>query len=253
MSYLFKNTLLILTSLVILLLVSFSHVYAEDARFEISFDRSIGIIPPEGKKSISDTGDAITLSKKGRLWLTGNETQEGFVEIVCQNLSTEPVVVELTDQQHPWVGITEPGQCSNWQKDILICPAGELTKGVFCKIAERVASSSGGGTQKLLSASVNLRSINVKGDKESSGNEQQYLQERIEFYAVGINLCGIIYNKKDNVYINWIIYDGGTVDKVEIDSLTVPEDKEIANCIADQVPLWKFPEWKNDSQISYQF
>ena len=27
----------------------------------------------------------------------------------------------------------------------------------------------------------------------------------------------------------------------------------IANCIADQVPLWKFPEWKNDSQISYQF
>ena len=253
MSHLFKNTMLVLTSLAFLFLASFSHVYADDAHFEISFDRSIGIIPPEGKKRISDTGDSITISKKGRLWLSGNETQEGFVEIVCQNLSTEPVIVELTDKQHPWVNVTEPEQCTNWQEDILICPAGKLTKGFFCKIAKRIASSSGETTQKLLSASVNIRSLNVRGAKESNGDEQQYLQERIEFYAVGINLCGIIYNKTGNVYINWIIYDGGTVDKVEIDNLTAPEDNGIANCIADQIPLWKFPEWKKDSQISYQF
>jgi hypothetical protein len=253
MQYLHKNILVIFTCLVALCLVSFSHVYAEETYFEISFDRSIGIVPPDGKKSITDTGDSVTLNKKGRLWLTGNETQDGFVEIVCQNLSTEPVVVELTDKKHPWVNITGPGQCSDWQKDILICPAGNMPKGVFCKIAERIASGSGEGTKKLLSASVNIRSINVRGSQESDGDEQQYLQERVEFYAVGINLCGIIYNKTGNIYINWIIYDGGTVDKVEIDSLTASEDNPIANCIAEQIPLWKFPEWENDSQISYQF
>ena len=256
MSHIHKNTLFVFTSLLILLLAPLSLASASGAYFDISFDRSISIIPPEGKKNISDIGDSVTLNKKGRLWLTGNETKDGFVEIVCQNLSTEPVVVELENEQSPWVNITGPKQCNNWQKNILICPVGKLEKGVFCKIAERT-TSGGEGTNKLLSASVNIRSINssinIRGGKENSTNESQYLQERIEYYAVGINLCGIIYNKARDIYINWVIYDGGTVDKVEIDSDTAPEDKEIANCIAEQIPSWKFPEWGNDSQISYRF
>ena len=110
-----------------------------------------------------------------------------------------------------------------------------------------------GCLQKLVSASVNIRSINLKDGQDSSIDEQKYLQERIIFYSAGIDLCGIIYDKSGDIYINWIIYDGGTVDKVEIDSRTASDDNEIANCIADQIPLWKFPEWENDSQISYQF
>ena len=62
-----------------------------------------------------------------------------------------------------------------------------------------------------------------------------------------------MYNRKGNIIIRWIIYGGGAVDKVEIDSQTLPEDKEIAECIAEQIPSWKFPEWEKNSQIAYQF
>ena len=253
MSLIHKNTLLVWASLSTLLLASVSLVYAQETYFDISFDRSVGISSPNGQRNISNIGDSITLNKKGRLWLTGNETKDGFTEIVCQNLSTEPVIVELTNKQTPWMNITGPAQCNNWQKNILICPVGQLEKGVFCKITERTASNTGDGSPKLLSASVNIRSINLQDGQDRSMDDQEYLQEKINFYATGIDLCGIIYNKTDDIFINWIIYDGGTVDKVIIDSQTAPEDKELANCIVEQIQNWKFSKWKNDSQISYQF
>jgi len=248
-----KNTLLIWIGLLTLLPALFSQVHADQVHFDISFDRSVGIVPAEGKRSISKIGDSVGLNKKGRLWLTGNETKEGFVEIVCQNLSTDSVIVELNNEQSPWLNIARPEGCNNWENDLLICPVGELEKGVFCKISERATLSSSGDAPKLLSASVNIRSINFQDGQESGMNAQQYLQNRVEFYAAGINLCGIIYNKTSDIFINWIIYDGGTVDEVKIDGKTLPEDNEVADCIAEHIPLWKFPEWENDSQISFQF
>jgi len=253
MSYLRKKTFTVLASLFILFLTSLSHAYAKDAYFDISFDRSVGITAPEGQKNITAIGDSVTLSKKGRLWMTGNETTEGFVEIVCQNLSTEPVTVELANTQSPWFNITGQNQCSNWNKNILICPVGKLQKGVFCKSTERIASATGGGTEKLLSASVNIRALNVQSGNESNRSEQKYLEDRVDFYAAGIDLCGIIFEKKSDIFINWIIYDGGTIEKVEIDSKTSSKDSELASCIVEQITYWRFPEWENDSQISYQF
>ncbi len=96
-----NKTLLLGAGLLLLLLSSFCLAYAGEAYFDISFDRSVSIVPSEGKKRISDMGDSVTLNKKGRLWLIGNETKESFVEIVCQNLSTEPVKIELTDKETP--------------------------------------------------------------------------------------------------------------------------------------------------------
>ena len=248
-----KKTLLVLAGLLFLLFSSFCLAYAEEAYFDISFDRSVSIVPPEGKSRISDIGDSIILNKKGRLWLTGNETTEGFVEIVCQNLSTEPVNVELINKEKPWVNITEPAQCDDWQKNILICPVGKMAKGVFCKITERIAVHADEGFKKQSSASVNVRSISIQEISEKSMEGRQYLQERIEYYAAGIDLCNTMHKRKGNIIISWIIYDGGAVDKVKIDSQTAPEDNEFASCIAEQIPSWKFPEWEKDSQIAYQF
>ena len=253
MSYIPQKTLLVIASILLLLLSSFCLVYAEEAYFDISFDRSVSIVPPEGKKKICDIGDSVTLNKKGRLWLTGNETKDGFVEIVCQNLSTEPVSVELTNKETPWLHITEPAQCNNWQKNILICPVGEMDKGVFCKITERVTVTTGEGSKKQKTASVNVRAVTVQDGQEKRMNDQQYLQSRIDYYSAGIDLCGIMHNKTGRILISWVIYGGGTVDKVEIDSRTAPADNNIATCIAEQIPLWKFPDWGKNSKVSYQF
>jgi hypothetical protein len=248
-----KKALLVLSGLLFLLLSSFCHVYAGDAYFDISFDRSVNIAPPEGRSRISDIGDSVTLNKKGRLWLTGNETAEGFVEIVCQNLSTESVSVQLTNTEKPWVNITEPAECNDWQKNILICPIGKMKKGFFCKITERTVMHADEGSKKQKSASVNVRAISVEDLPEKSFDEQQYLQERLEYYAAGIDLCNTIHKRSGNIIIQWIIYDGGAVDKVVINSQTAPGNEEIANCIAEQIPFWKFPEWRKDSQVAYQF
>jgi len=248
-----RNTILIFTTLLLLLLAPISHVYAEGTYFDISFDRSVSITPADGKKKISSIGDSVTLNKKGRLWLTGNETKDGFVEIVCQNLSKEPVNVELTNTETPWVNITAPEQCNDWQKNILICPVGKMDKGVFCKITERTTISSGEGSKKQKTASVNVRSVTVQEDRPKGMNDQQYLQSRIDYYSAGIDLCSTMYQKTDPILISWVIYGGGTVDKIEIDSQTAPENNNVANCLAEQIPLWKFPDWGKNSQVSYQF
>jgi hypothetical protein len=248
-----KKTLLILAGLFFLLFSSFCLVNAEEAYFDISFDRSVNIVPPEGRSRISDIGDSVILNKKGRLWLTGNETTEGFVEIVCQNLSTESVNVQLTNKEKPWVNITEPAQCDDWQKNILICSIGEMTKGFFCKITERIAADAEAGSRKQKSASVNVRSISIEEISEKTAEGREYLQERIEYYTAGIDLCNTMHERKGNIIISWIIYDGGSVDKVKIDSRTAPEDNDLASCIAEQIPSWKFPEWEKDSLIAYQF
>lgn len=248
-----KKTFLVLASVLFFLLSSFCLVYAEEAYFDISFDRSVGIVPPEGQTRISDVGDSVILNKKGRLWMTGNETKEGFVEIVCQNLSAEPVNLSLTSKESPWVNITEPSQCNGWQKNILICPIGKMKKGFFCKITERTVMHADEGSKKQKSASVNVRAISVEDIQEESFDEQQYLQKRIEYYAAGIDLCNTIHKRSGNIIINWIIYGGGAVDKVEISSQTAPEDNEFANCIAEQIPFWKFPEWQKNSRVAYQF
>jgi len=248
-----KKKSLILAGLLFLLLPSICIADAGEAYFDISFDRSINIVSPEGRSRISDIGDSVILNKKGRLWLTGNETAGGFVEIVCQNLSTEPVNVQLTGMEKPWVTITEPAQCNDWQKNLLICPVGEMTKGFFCKITERITDNVAEGAKKQKSASVNVRSISIQEISEKSTEGRQYLQERIGYYAAGIDLCNTMFKRKGNIIISWIIYAGGAVDKVEIDSQTLPEDNEIAECIAEQIPSWKLPEWEKDSQITYQF
>ncbi len=151
------------------------------------------------------------------------------------------------------MSITGPAQCNNWQKNILICPVGKMAKGVFCKINERIVVLAAEGSRKQNSASVNVRAISVQDLEEKKLDEQQYLQERIDYYAAGIDLCSTMHKKTGNIIISWIIYDGGSVDKVKIDSQAAPEDNEIANCIAEQISLWKFPEWGKDSQIAYQF
>jgi len=248
-----KKKLLILASILFLLLSSFYIANAAEAYFDISFDRSVNIVPPEGMTRISDIGDSVILNKKGRLWLTGNETVDGFVEVVCQNLSTEPVNVQLTSMEKPWVTITEPAQCNDWQKNLLICPVGKMTKGFFCKITERITDNVAEGSKKQKSASVNVRSINVQEISARSKEGRQYLQDRIEYYGAGIDLCNTMHERKGDIIISWIIYDGGAVDKVTINSQTAPEDNEIANCIAEQIPFWKFPEWQKDSQVAYQF
>jgi len=249
----YKNTVLIFFSLLLLLFSSGSMAYASGVNFKISFDRSINIVPLEGQSKICDTGDSVTLNAKGRLWLTGNETIEGFTEIVCQNLSTEPVTVELINEETPWLNVTEPAQCGEWQKNLLICPVGNMEKGFFCKITERTAAGAAGGSKKQKSASVNVRALTVQESREKEMDDQQYLQKRIEYYAAGIDLCGLMHEKTGKIFINWIIYSGGTVDKVTIDSQTASEDNETARCIAEQIPLWKFPEWEKNSQVSYQF
>jgi hypothetical protein len=248
-----KKTLLVLAGSIFLLFSSYCLVYADEAYFDISFDRSVNIVPPEGRSRISDIGDSVILNKKGRLWLTGNETAEGFVEIVCQNLSTESVNVQLTSNEKPWVNITEPVRCDDWQKNILICPVGQIQKGLFCKITERTVMHADEGSKKQKSASVNVRAISVQDLQEESFDEQQYLQERVEYYSAGLDLCNTMHKRSGNIIISWIIYDGGAVDKVTINSQTAPEDNEIANCIAEQIPFWKFTEWQKDSQVAYQF
>ena len=225
----------------------------EDTYFDISFDRSVSISVPEGTKKISAIGDMVTINKKGRLWLTGNETREGYVDIVCQNLSTEPVNVELKKLSSPWVEITGKTKCGDWQKNILICSVGEMERGVFCKIAEKENAGSGEGGRKQLTASVSVRAAEVQEGQQENLSEEEYLQSRVDYYTSGIDLCGVMHNKTGDIFISWVIYNGGAVDQVRIGSQTAEKDREIAGCIAEQVSLWRFPEWENDAQVSYQF
>jgi hypothetical protein len=253
MLHLHKKTILILTGFLFLILTSFNLACAGDTYFDISFDRCVSIDSAGGEKRISDIGDSVTLNKKGRLWLTGNETREGFVEIVCQNLSSESVHVELTSMEMPWISVVEPAKCNDWKKNILICSVGDMAKGLFCKINERTIVVAGEGSRKQTSASVNVRAVDLQEDQSEELNETHYLQERIEYYEAGIDLCNTMHERSGNIVINWVIYGGGAVDKVSIDSQTASEDDEVAKCIAEQIPLWRFPRWEKDSQVSYQF
>ena len=253
MLYALKKAPFIATCSLFLLLSLYNHVFAGGAYFDISFDRCVAIDSPEGNKKFSAIGDNVTVNKKGRLWLTGNETREGFVEIVCQNLSPVPVRVEMTSAEMPWISVADPASCKDWQKNILICAVGDMPKGVFCKINERTVVAADEGARKQASASVNVRAVELRESGSEGVSEQQYLQERIEYYAAGIDLCYTMYEKTGDIVVNWIIYGGGAVDKVTLDSRTVPEDDKLANCIMEQIPAWRFPKWEKDSQVSYQF
>lgn len=249
----FKKKSIITAGTALLLFAVSSLVYASGTYFNICLDRSVNIVPPADKTKISDTGDSVTLNKKGRLWLTGNETKEGFVEIVCQNLSAEPVNVALATEENPWLEITGTTQCGDWKNNLLICSVGKMEKGFFCKITERKAIKADEDINKQMSASVNVRAVNIQDDPKKWFDEQMYLQKRIDYYAAGIDLCSTMHKKTGNILVSWVIYAGGSVDKVDIDSSTAPENKEVAHCIAEQIALWKFPEWQKNSQISYQF
>ena len=253
MFYSFKKAPFIVICSLFLLLLSNNHVFAGGAYFDISFDRSVAIESPDGNKKISNIGDNVTVNKKGRLWLTGNETREGFVEIVCQNLSPESIRVELTSTEMPWISVAGPAHCNDWQKNILICSVGDMPKGVFCKINERTLVVADEGSRKQTSASVNVRAVDLRESGSGGLDEQQYLQERIEYYGAGIDLCYTMYERTGDIVVNWIIYGGGAVDKVMLDSKLVPEDDKLANCIMEQIPAWRFPKWEKDSQVSYQF
>jgi len=253
MLFIAKKALVISTGFFFMFLLCVNLAVAQDAYFDISFDRCVSVDSTEGAKRISSIGDSVTLNKKGRLWLTGNETREGFTEIVCQNLSTEAVGVELTSMDEPWISITGPVKCSDWKKNILICSVGDMAKGVFCKINQRTIVAADDGSKKQTSASVNVRAVDLQNEEGEEFDEMQYLQERIDYYAAGIDLCYSIYPKSGDIIINWVIYEGGAVDKVAIDNQTASGNDGVAKCIADQIALWRFPQWEKDAQVSYQF
>jgi hypothetical protein len=248
----FTKTLLVLPGLLPLLLSSFCLADSGKAYFNISLDRSVNIILTDGSSKIRNTGDAVTIGEKGRLWLTGNETKQGFVEIICQNLSTEPVSVEFVDEAFPWIDISRATRCGDWKKNILICPAGKMERGIFCKITERVVIDTSGSSKRQASASVNVRSLDMESQNKEM-DESKYLQERIDYYGAGIDLCGEMHKKTEKILISWVIYAGGAVDKVKMADQTAAEDNDVAQCIAEQISLWKFPHWEKDSQISYRF
>lgn len=251
MFYKKRETILMQAVLLFLILLSPSLGHAAGPYFNICFDRSLNINAPGNQTKISSIGDSVTLDKKGRLWLTGNETQNGYTEIICQNLSAEPVNVELTKDQSPWVNITSPEPCDTWQNNVLICPVGDMAKGVFCKISAKSTAATSAGSKSQQSATVSVRAVEVQENKKL--NDRDYIQQRIDYYAAGIDLCSTIHDKTSNIVFSWIIYAGGIVDNVKVVSQTNPADEQVSKCIAEQISLWKFPEWDKDSKISYQF
>ncbi len=224
-----------------------------DAYFDISFDRSINVKTEKNLNKLSNPGDSATLNAKGRLWLTGLETRQGFVEILCQNLSNQPVTVKMATQNKPWLEIKTPKTCTNWSENLLICPVENMEKGVFCKITEKSKQDNSSEKRRLQLASVNIRAVELIKKGDTPDENQQYIEKIIDYYASGIELCKTIHPKTGPVFISWVIFDGGSVGNIEVDAKTDPSNQEVAQCIADNVSLWKFPEWKKDSHIAYRF
>ena len=238
----------------LLILVSQNLIAKENyAYFDISFDRSINVITINNKVKLSKQGDSVKLNSKGRLWLTGNETRQGFVEILCQNLSPQSVTINFVSQSKPWLEIKTPGVCAGWSQNLLICPVAQMEKGVFCKITEKTSPDYNLEPNKSRLASVNIRAVDMVHQDGALTSHKHYLEKIINYYSAGISLCEEIYPKTDPIVVSWVIFDGGSVGNIEIDKKTDPDNLEVAKCISDNIALWKFPEWNKDSHISYRF
>ena len=230
-------------------------VYAGQVYFDISHDRSVNIDVKDDKKQLSILGDEIVINKKGRLWLSGNENSDGHHEILCQNRTEAPVTLKLDSDQSPWVKIADQPNCDNWEKDLLVCSVGDMEKGLFCKISKKAKPVAPTGKEKR-TASVAVRSVSLLQEVPQPGeiDYAEYLKETIANYSTGIELCGIMNEQNGPVEITWIIYDGGNTGDIKINNKsTYSSDMDTANCIADQIKFWRFPEWKKNYRVSYRF
>lgn len=226
---------------------------ANEAYFDISFDRSVNVKTEKNLDKFSKSGDFATLNGKGRLWLTGIETRQGYVEILCQNMSDKPVTVNMVNQSKPWLEIKTPQACGEWSDNLLICPVDKLEKGVFCKISEKNKLDNSSEKDRLQLASVNIRAVELIKQGETPDANQRYIERIIASYSSGIELCHLIHPKTGPVFVNWVIFDGGNVGNIVVDAKTDTGNQAIAECITDNIALWKFPEWHKDSHISYRF
>ncbi|MGR9074229.1 MAG: hypothetical protein ACU833_14305 [Gammaproteobacteria bacterium] len=240
------------------ILASFFYIptsLADQVYFDISHDRSLNISVEEGKNQLSVIGDEITILKKGRLWLSGNETSFGHQEILCQNLTDQPITLTLDSDINPWIKITNPQHCDAWNKDLLVCAVGDVSKGLFCKINNK-SNLIHASVQSRQTASVSVRSVAVlpETQEKENFNYADYLKETIGDYSTGIELCGVMNDKKGPIEISWAIYDGGNTGDIEINtSSTTDQDMATAECIADQINFWRFPEWKKNFRVTYLF
>ena len=244
-----------LAAVFFVLFINFANIKAEQVYFDIVFDRSSNIDVVNNKSKLNVIGDEISINNQGRVWLSGNEDDNGYVDILCQSQSNEPIILKLDSDAKPWIAIDEKLNCSEWKNDLLVCKVGDAKKGIYCKISDKTKTVL--PTSKVLQmAAVTIRSVSQPQQTNESGSLDYtgYLKQSIANYSTGIELCGIMHDKKGPVEISWIIYDGGNTGKIKINiESTDNSDIATAHCIAEQINFWRFPEWKKNYRVNYRF
>lgn len=238
----------------LVLLVQTSSSASEQVNFEIAYDRSINIESEKNRQSLKDIGDSVTINAKGRLWLTGNETNQGYDEILCQSKSLSPISVQLHSSESPWITLSEPAKCGKWNNNLLVCTDNKIEKAVFCLIKQQLTQQSLSTKPKRRTTSVAVRSLKSPELQPKSSDYREIAVQTIQTYTTGTELCKHIYPKESSIVINWDIYDGGTTGNIKVDNKDMSEnDTKYTNCLIENIKLWNFPNWKKNFKIKYRF
>ncbi len=214
------------------------------------------LIIPERSKGIPALADnrlaekaGITLGSKGRLWAVQQGRQTDHT-LICMNQTQSALQLINSSQSQPWLQLANGGDCQSPQPGLHVCTDSSGQPALMCR-SQQVAKTFAGGAVTDMTA-VALRSIDNSDEAFFNVANQIMAQHQLHF-----DLCQDLHGKHGKGGVSFTIQADGLIEDVQVvasgELATPPESMEYADCMAQAIALWQFPNLDYIYEMEYAF
>ncbi len=182
----------------------------------------------------------LTLAGHGRVWFKSPEVgEDNALTLICQNNSSEDVVLEFNAPQWPWLNQSIYSACSGWVNHKLVCQIGKNAKDVLsCGMLKR-------GDNPFSSGKIERRtSITMRSLPAIKKAEDQMLEE----IKTELQLCKKVSGYPASIDLFWKV-ENGKYHYLEVMLDDTPEFRSLAECFDSVLKQHSFESFSGEQQF----
>ncbi len=200
-----------------------------------------------GDKFEIDAKTQLILASKGRAWFKSAQvSDDNELTLICQNNSSEDVVMEFSASQWPWLNPVIYPVCSGWLNHKLVCQIGDNANDVLsCGTLKRTANPFSNGKIERRT-SVTMRSVLMPNN--GSQLTEQSKKEFIAEIKTELQLCKKVNDYPASVDLFWRIRDG-EYHYLEVMLDDTPANRNLSQCFDSVLKGYSFKTFPDEQQF----
>lgn len=224
--------------------------FAQEDSLVLVTERSNGVVQDNNQNNNRlGAQESITLKAKGRIWAV-KKANDADHNIICMNQSNNDIQLFNVGSDSPWLATNSSGNCEQMKSNVFACGQANDKSELVCR-TQKIATRSGGAGITDMTA-VALRSFDTSDEAFMNVANAIMQQHQVHF-----DLCQDIHGKHPQGGVSFTVKADGSIENtqtINTGELATPMNAAgYAQCIAQAIQLWQFPELDYVYEMEYAF